>query len=327
MIRALTVHFSQTGQLTRLLDSFVAPLREDPSFEMDTLELTPIRPYPFPWPLFAFFEAMPESVLMRPPRLAPFEIDATTKYDIVILAYQPWFLSPSPPMTAFLKSHLAATLLNNTPVITLIGCRNAWVLAQEAIRGLLLSRGATLIDNAAFTDNHGALLSMLTTPRWMFTGKRRGWPGMNSSAGISQASIDGAARFGVAIRDGLKTQSFTGHDSLLQGLGAVDVNPKLVGAEQFAKRIFLSWCGPILRAGPPGSAGRRLMLLCFVLFFVTTVILLLPVSLLLKTLFTPILEKRWARMKLRYEQPSGSGRYAMGATGRNHRTTPRQDQG
>lgn len=72
MKRILVVHFSQTGQLARIVRRLVAPLA-DAKGEVELVEetLRPRTPYPFPWPLLGFFDAMPETVLLDPPALEP----------------------------------------------------------------------------------------------------------------------------------------------------------------------------------------------------------------------------------------------------------------
>ncbi|MBP8264462.1 MAG: dialkylresorcinol condensing enzyme, partial [Pseudomonas sp.] len=149
MRQVLIVHFSQTGQLDRLAQSICAPLQQQADIQLDFLPLQPAQPYPFPWPFLDFFRIFPETVLMRPQPLLPLAVDASKRYDLVILAYQVWFLSPSQPMTAFLASPEAAQLLKGTPVVTLIGCRNMWLMAQEKVKNRLTELGARLVDNIA----------------------------------------------------------------------------------------------------------------------------------------------------------------------------------
>src|SRR5437016_515276 len=100
MKKVLVVHFSQTGQLARVVRRLVSPLA-DATGEVVLVEeiLQPRTRYPFPWPLLRFFDAMPETVLLDPPALEP--IRANGHFDLVVLAYQVWFLSPSGPITAF----------------------------------------------------------------------------------------------------------------------------------------------------------------------------------------------------------------------------------
>ena len=133
MKRVLLVHFSQTGQLSRIARELTAPLAQADDIELVVEELRPRTPYPFPWPAWRFLDAMPESVLLDPPALEPLSDRARADFDLVILAYQVWFLAPSGPITAFLKNH--AELLRGRPVVTIVACRNMWLTAQETVSG------------------------------------------------------------------------------------------------------------------------------------------------------------------------------------------------
>ena len=130
-------------------------------FETAQQVLRPRAPYPFPWPLLRFFDAMPETVLLDPPALEP--VAAEGEFDLVIVAYQVWFLSPSGPITAFLKSEAGRRLLRGRPVVTVIGCRNMWLNAQETVKRLVQDAGGELRDNVVFTDDAPTLATLVTT--------------------------------------------------------------------------------------------------------------------------------------------------------------------
>ena len=55
MRQVLVVHFSQTGQLDRLVRSVCAPLEKASDVQVDYLPLQPAQPFPFPWPFLGFF--------------------------------------------------------------------------------------------------------------------------------------------------------------------------------------------------------------------------------------------------------------------------------
>src|SRR5690606_12144234 len=111
MRQGLVVHYSQTGQVGRPAPSVCAALLARDDVQLDFIAVQPSTPYPFPWPFLPFFSIFPETVLMRPEPLLPLQVDANKRYDLVILAYQVWFLSPSRPITSFLASPEAARLL------------------------------------------------------------------------------------------------------------------------------------------------------------------------------------------------------------------------
>jgi hypothetical protein len=310
MTRILILHYSQTGQLTRAVRAMMAPLADRADVELVWQELVPREPYPFPWGFFTFLDVFPESVYLDPPALQPVAFGADSRFDLVILAYQPWFLSPSLPITGFLKS-TAAQVLKDTPVITLIGCRNMWFSAQQKLQGLLKDVGARLIDNVVLVDQGSPWVTFITTPRWLLTGKKDGFWRIFPPAGISDAAIQGAARFGRALADSLYLLQSNPGASLLRGLGAVTINPGYIAAEKIGHRSFLLW-GRLLRAiGPPGHAGRRVVLLIYVVFLVSMILTVVPLGKLLRVLLRPWLRRRMDAETARLALPSGSSTERM----------------
>src|SRR3546814_19159787 len=101
------------------------------------------------------------------------------------------------PYTTLFRS--ARQLLLNRPVVTLIACRNMWLLAQEIVKDLLEQAGAKLCDNIVLTDRGSALATFITTPRWMLTGRQNAFWRVFPRAGLDHAKIAGAARFREAI--------------------------------------------------------------------------------------------------------------------------------
>ena len=203
MKRVLVVHFSQTGQLARVVRALVAPLSEAGDVQLVEEILRPRRPYPFPWPFWRFLDAMPESVLLEAPELEPLGVRPDEHFDLVVLAYQVWYLAPAGPATAFLKSDAGRALLRDRPVVTVIACRNLWLTAQETVQRLIRAAGGALRDNVVFTDRAGVLASFITTPRWLLTGKREGFFGL-PPAGIADSDIATAGRFGRALLGALR---------------------------------------------------------------------------------------------------------------------------
>jgi len=310
MTRILVLYYSQTGQLTRAARAMLAPLGARRDVEIVWQELRPVTPYPFPWSFFRFLDVFPECVYLDPAPIAPVAFDPDARFDLIVLAYQVWFLSPSPPITAFLQSP-AARVLKDRPVITLIACRNMWLSAQEKIRALLAARGARLIDNVVLVDQGPPWATFVTTPRWLLTGRQDGFWGVFPPAGVSADAIAAAARFGRALVDALAKPLGDARGSLLHGLRAVKVNPGYIAGEKIAHRSFLLW-GRLLRAvGLPGHPARRALLLLYVVFLVAMILSVLPLSLLARALLRPLLRSRLDAEVARLEQPSGSSTERM----------------
>ncbi|MDM0041730.1 dialkylresorcinol condensing enzyme [Variovorax sp. J22G21] len=309
--RVLVIRYSQTGQLDAVAEQILAPLRADPGIRVHVETLRPLQPHPFPWPFLTFFDAFPESAHMRPPPLAPLSLKGDENFDLVILPYQVWFLAPSLPITAFLQHPVAARLLNGKPVVTVIACRNMWLLAHEKLKVLLAATGARLIDNVVLTDPGNTFATFITTPVWLLSGRKRGFWGL-PDAGLSVAQITGARRFGLALRDALRSDAERGSNPLLAGLGAVIAQPRLYISEKAGTRSFYLWGKLIMAVGKPGSWQRKPLLVLYVLFLLALIVTVVPVSLSLQALFRPLFRGWLTKMKARFEHPSGS------ATDRSH---------
>jgi hypothetical protein len=304
MRQVLVVHYSQTGQLDRLVQSVCGPLSEGDGIQVDHLALQPSQPYPFPWPFLGFFRIFPETVLQRPDPLAPLQVDAGKRYDLIILAYQVWFLSPSLPLTSFLATPEAAQLLEDTPVVTLIGCRNMWLMAQERVKTRLAELGARLVDNIALIDDCNSAWSFVTTPLWLFTGKRQYWSWL-PKAGINDADLAGARRFGEAIGRRLRADQQPVTEPMLRGLGAVRIDEKLIASEKVGLRSFRLWSRLLSALGPRHSARRGIGLVVYIVFLICLIVTVVPVTALLKKLFSPLFHARTQREKAYFAAPSG----------------------
>ncbi|HUE91920.1 dialkylrecorsinol condensing enzyme [Pseudomonas sp.] len=304
MRQVLIVHFSQTGQLDRLAQSVCGPLQQHGDIQLDFLQLQPAQPYPFPWPFLDFFRIFPETVLMRPQPLLPLAVDASKRYDLVILAYQVWFLSPSQPMTAFLASPEAAQLLKGAPVVTLIGCRNMWLMAQEKVKARLAELGARLVDNIALTDACGTAASFLATPLWLFTGRQKPYSWV-PRAGIDEEEIVAASRFGQAMVQRLTADSLPIEQPMLAGLGAVRIDEKLIASEKVGNRSFQLWSRLLAALGPQQSRRRAVGLVVYIVFLLCLIVTVVPLSALLKKMLAPLFTERTQREKAYFAGPSG----------------------
>ena len=138
MKNVLVVYFSQSGQLLDISKNIVQDLEKDNEVSVNYYEIKLKEPFPFPWNRKDFYNAFPESFLQIPAALDDIENPLLQKkYDLIIFSYQVWYLTPSIPINSFLKSDIAKKLMNDTPIVTVIGCRNMWIMAQEKVKKLL----------------------------------------------------------------------------------------------------------------------------------------------------------------------------------------------
>ncbi|MBI5440200.1 MAG: dialkylresorcinol condensing enzyme [Deltaproteobacteria bacterium] len=246
MKRVLVVCYSQTGQLRRCAESLVAPLRDDPDVAVTFVEPEPESPYPFPWGLRAFLGVFPESVLGEPPRLKPLALESAGTYDLVVLCYQPWFLSPSLPVVGFLASP-AADVLRGAPVVVLCTCRNMWQRAWLELRRQVEARGGRVIDHLVLEDQGPDWTTFYATPRWLLTGKKEGGP--FPPAGVSERDIAALRRPGERILGALLSGQLAGSIFARTGEKTVIVKGRYLIPEMAAKALFRLWARGIRSAG------------------------------------------------------------------------------
>ncbi|WP_157962640.1 dialkylrecorsinol condensing enzyme [Chitinophaga deserti] len=252
--KILVVYYTQTGQLKRIIDHVLAPLQGKAEITFEEIE--PVEDFPFPWPKQRFFDTMPETVLGRPKAIQPLKTDPGAHYDLVLLAYQPWFLSPSQPIAAFLQSEEGKRLLKGKPVVTLLGCRNMWINAQEKVKRYLQAAGAQLAGHIALVDKHPNLVSLITILRWATKGKKDAFF-IFPPAGVQEKEIVESSRFAAPIGEALGKKDFSRLHSELLALNSVEVDPGLIVLEMRGVKPFRFWANYISAAGEPGSPARQ----------------------------------------------------------------------
>jgi hypothetical protein len=268
MNKVLVVYYSQSGQLTRIVHCVLQAVEKYENIKIDYEEITPVPEYPFPWGN-DFFECFPESVKGIPCKLKPFRFDPSTDYDLVIIALQSWYLSPSIPIYSFLLSYEASLLLKNKKVITLYGVRNMWANSQEIIKMKLKELGAELVGNIVLCDRSNNYIAGITITRWLVNGKKE--PTLIlPEAGVSKKDIEESSRFGEIIAKSLLSSQFENLHPALMKAGAVTLKYQLICIELTAKKIFNKFADFIFKKGQAGnpSRGLRIKLFKYYLFFV-----------------------------------------------------------
>ncbi len=273
--RLLVLYYTQTGQLRQILDSIISGIAD--KADIDYAAIEPVKPFPFPWTPLQFFDVMPETVEHLPEPVKPLPTDILNKdYDLIIFGYQPWFLNPSQPITAFLQSDYAQ-VFKDKPVVTVIGSRNMWLHAQEMVKGYLQSVNAHLVGNIVLTDTNPNLVSLLTVIRWSFKGQKQA-SGMLPAAGVQDKDIYEAYRFGNTIYKHFLGNNLTDLQRELLAQGAVRLKPGLVILEQRGIKNFRFWAKFIRKKGGPGDPNRAKRVLLFKNLLLVMVFILSPLS-------------------------------------------------
>jgi hypothetical protein len=291
--RVLVVYYSQSGDVQNALDALTQPL-QTPDVEITWRPIESDPPYPFPWRAQAFFDCMPEAVNGEPPALAPIGLDPAERFDLVLIGWQVWFLSPSLPIQAFFATP-QAQVLAGTRVITVTCCRQMWQRAHAKMRALVAAAGGIHTDSIVVTHQGSAVATYLTAPRLMLTG-RRDKVAFLPAAGVAHTEIDDLGRLGQRLRETTDRWADATPAPLLTGLDAAKVNvgalvPEMIGVACMVVLARVArWCGK------PGSLTRRPVIWLFVLVLV----LLIPIVLMASTVLTPVLRRVFARRLTRY---------------------------
>lgn len=268
----LVIYYSQTGQLKNIIDHVFSDIT---TCNIDYCEIKPVKKFPFPWTSAAFFDCMPECVQQIPEEIEPM-IFSDKKYDLVILAYQPWFLSPSIPINSFLQSKYAE-ILKGKEVVTIIGSRNMWLNAQEKVKDSLIKLGAKLKGNIVFFDRNPNLISILTVIRWSFKGIKEATRFL-PEAGVQKKDIEKANRFGCIILNAIEENKLDVlHNNLLKEK-SVELSPALVILEKRGIANFRKFSKYILEKGNRGDEQRQSRVKLFSRLLIIGVFILSPIS-------------------------------------------------
>ncbi len=278
MKKVLVVYFSQTGQLIEIVQSILSPLEKSQEVSLVFEELRPRKEFPFPWTSQQFCDVFPESFLEIPCELEPFGFNADEDFDLIVLAYTIWYMSPSIPITAFLKSPEAQKVIKGRPVVTVIGCRNMWLLAQEKVKTRIYDMGGQIAGNIVLMDKALNLIGIVTITHWMFSGKKDRCLKIFPRPGVSEKDIKEARRFGRIILKELSKDKIDIDQTVLNEHGAICVLPSYIIFEKRIQKIFKIWSNFILQKGGPGDPERKFRVRLFFYYLLLAIFLIAPLA-------------------------------------------------
>jgi hypothetical protein len=290
MKKVLVVYYTQTGQAKQALDATLKSFEENKNYQLDYLLVKPKNAFPYPWSYTQFFDAFPETVNGIPCELEPLNIDSHTNYDLVVIAYQPWFLSICVPISSFLQSPEAKKLLENKPIITIINCRNMWLGAQEKMKKRLLDLNANLVGNITFVDRSSNLISLVTVLAFVLKGIKENFMGIFPKYGVTAKDLAHAPVFGKIIIDNLENNQLQHIQPQLNQQGALDIRGNILLMEGRGRALFPLYANYISKKGTQGSEQRRTRVRIFGIVLPTGILLLSPIITVLSRL-VPLLAK------------------------------------
>jgi hypothetical protein len=292
--KVLAVFYSQSGQLEQIIDHFTQPFVEAGD-SVEKLRVYPAQAYPFPWTGRSFFSVMPDCVQQVPGKLQDFAFKET-KYDLIVLGYQAWFLSPSIPSNTLMFDSRFREIAKDTPIITITGARNMWISAMEKIKPVLKNMGGKLVGNIALVDRHHNFVSFVTIFYWMFKAKKERLWNIFPIPGVSEQDILATKNYGTTAVKYLENGDWQGFQEELVKQGAVPVKYALMFIESKARKIFKVWAGIISK-----RKKKDAWLVAFKYYLLIALFIAAPIILTVDAiLFKPFLQKRIKRQKQYY---------------------------
>jgi len=304
MKKILVIYFSQTGQAKQALDATLKPFTDSSQYQIDYHLIKPKNAFPYPWSYMQFFDAFPETVRGVPCEIEPLQIDTSVNYDLVVIAYQPWFLSVCVPINSFLQSEQAKLLLANKPVITIINCRNMWLGAQEKMKKQLLNLKANLVGNITFVDRSANLVSLVTVFAYVLSGTKENFMCIFPKYGVTEKDLIKAPEFGVCIKSHLESDQLPKLQAELNKMGALDIRGNLLLMEGRGKALFPLYANYISKKGTQGSEQRQTRVRIFGIVLPTAILLLSPIITVLSRLAPVLAKKKFDKEIAYYAQNS-----------------------
>lgn len=237
--KVLAIYYTQSGQMSDIINNFTAPLIAG-GVDVDIVRVNPVVNYDFPWTGKRFFSVMPDCQLGVPTELQPFELKHEA-YDLVILGYQPWFLSPSIPSNSIIQHPKFREVVKGTPLVTISAGRNMWLNAFDKIKLLLANAGAKFVGNVALVDTNPNFVSFITIFYWMLSGKKERYLNIFPKPGVSDENIKRTGIYGEVLLRHLNNGQWNTLQQEMVDKGAVHVKYPLMVIEGKAGIIFKAW--------------------------------------------------------------------------------------
>nr|HVY74234.1 hypothetical protein [Puia sp.] len=276
--KVLVVFYTQSGQLEDIVNHFTQPF-EEAGATVEKVRVFPEEAYPFPWTGKSFFGVMPDSVNQVPAPLKSFSFKES-HYDLIVLGYQAWFLSPSIPSNSLMHDPRFIAVAKDTPVITITGARNMWISAMEKIKPTLRNIGAKLVGNIALVDRHHNFVSFVTIFHWMFKGRKDRYLNIFPKPGVSDEDITGSKKYGEITLNHLQQDNWSSLQDDLVNAGAVVIKYHLMFIESKARKIFKVWAGIISK-----RKKRTAWLVAFKYYLLIALFIAAPIILTVDAIF------------------------------------------
>ena len=191
-------------------------------------------------------------------------------------------------------------------MITVVNGKDRWLMAQEKVKACIEQAGGKLIDNMVFVHQGNEITALVSTLRWLWTGKKKGFWKIFPPAGVNEKEILRAERFGKPIVNALQTNEIISGKPLLKGMGAVKVNPKIIQQEKVGYNNFVVWAKMVKIFGNYGQLRRLPILFLFIVYLGLLILLSFPLTFIVTLFVNPFRKKILLKQIDYFEAPSGS---------------------
>ncbi len=269
-MKAVAFYYSQSGQARSVAKSICSQLPH-----VVYKEIVPLQHYPFPWNKYEFFDSFPETRLGMPPSgIEPLDFSDVEDAELVLIFGQSWFLSPSLPLQSFFADEAVSHYLKGKKIVFVNACRNMWLMTARKVKEDVSRMNAQLVGHIVMQDAAPNLVSALSIVRWLMYGiKQPKW--LLPVAGVADAEVAGASRFGDIILDAWEKNDFGSLQAHLLRAGAIKYNPSVLFLEKAGHRMFGLWAKFVREKGGFRDPRRRARVN---LFFIYLIVVLFAVS-------------------------------------------------
>ena len=303
MKKILVVYYTQTGQLKDIVDELLKPMNQKGEYKIDYFRIEPLQDFPFPWTNETFYDCMPESVEGIPIPVKPFNIEGD--YDVVILAYQVWFLSLSIPFWSILQDERMKAFLKGKKVVTVLGIRNMWVNAQKRLLNYFSEHQVNHVGNLVFSDPNNNLISVLTVLKYLTTGVKKPFKHL-PPYGVSKSDMNRLSIFGEFFKESIDGNNWNSFQEKVVNNKGVSLSFAIKTTELAAGRIFKVWSSFIRKKGEAGDPARQGRLKIYQFYLLFLIFFISPISSLIfkiiGLLFYPITQKGLRRIALKLKE-------------------------
>jgi len=285
--------YSQTGQALSAVQHICQPLeatanKSEAENQVIYKEIIPLQDFPFPWSKDEFFDIFPETRLGIPLYgIRSIDFSDIEDADLVIVAGQSWFLSPSQPLQSFFADSEVRSFLSGRDVIFVNACRNMWLMTSRWVKAYMQEVNAHLVGHIVLQDEAPNLISVITVIRWLMYGKKKGTR-LLPDAGVSDSNIKGASRFGILIQNLWTQGDFSHLQNQFLSIGAIKYKPSILFLERAGYRTFGLWAKFIRRKGEYKDARRRCRINLFYGYLLFALFVVSPFAQLLFWLTYPL---------------------------------------